>query len=459
MVKLERPLGFFFLMLCMLHSLWTGPWLGSICWKRFLFPLRTFNSGEYWEKYSGCINTYLIQNLLSGWTEHGIRSRGFLGLIARSIFGKSVSVDVLNVFWILVSISLLLVILTFVLTSLLPRQSTSPAWVPLAICAAYILGPGFTINVENIGDPLQLCLLVLGGFIFLASRNAHFVKNTGIYFVLLMIVMTLIHESALFIVFPVFCLLLKKNVSKSWRYCIAYLTFSGVYLAACFTVKHLHGEPQLYQLASSFHAYNWRYPQETLIYRAQDSLNLQFSLSILSNPFKSLGGFIDAWLWPLLFGLTIVLFMDIRRVKVFIRVFAISVLSGIPLYMIATDWGRFAVLQLGIIICITAGLTAKFPLHESGDTCKYQGQERLLNRIGSRNRVLLNALPVLFVLITIKSWPATDHMTFSGIQPQHLLPALRALSVYLLAILYLFIQNSASQSLRLESPSLSKDAR
>jgi len=458
-VKLKRPIGLSFLMLCVLYSLWTGPWLGSICWKRFLFPFKTFSSGEYWEKYSGCINTYLIQNLLSGWTEHGIRSRGFLGLVARSIFGQSVSVDVLNMFWILVSLLLLLVVLTFLLTSLLPRQDAFPSWVPLAICAAYILGPGFTINVENIGDPLQLCLLTLGAFIFLVAKSAHASKNIGIYFVLTMIIMTLIHESVLFIVFPAFCLLLKEKVAKSRLYCITYLAFTVVYLATCFTVKHLHEESQLYQLASSFHAFNWRYPQETLIYRAQDSLNLQFSSSLLSNPFKSLGDFIDAWLWPLVFGLTLVLFMDTRRVKVFIRVFVISMLSSLPLYLLATDWGRFAALQLGVIICVTAGLTAKLSRQGSSDICNYQGHARLLHHIGLRNRALLNALPVLLILITIKFWPATDHMTFSGIQPQQLLPALRYLSVYLLAVLYLFIQSSANQSLHLRSSSLSNDVR
>ena len=444
-------------MLCVLHSLWTGPWLGSICWKRFIFPLRTFSSGEYWEKYSGCINTYLIQNLLSGWTGHGIRSRGFLGVIARSIFGESVSVDVLNIFWILVSLSLLVVVLTFLLTSLLSRRSGFPSWVPLAICAAYILGPGFTINVENIGDPLQLCLVILGGLIFFAPRVAHIAKNMGPYFVFAMIAMTLIHESALFIIFPAFFLFLKKNVSNSRLYSGAYLVFSVVYLATCFTVKRLHGESQLYQLASSFHAFNWRYPQETLIYRAQDSFNLQFSLSLLSNPFASLGNFFDAWLWPLLFGLTLVLFMDTKRVTLFIRVFAISILSSTPLYLIATDWGRFAALQLGVIICITAGLSAKSSLHGSSNTCTYQGQERLLNCLGPRNRVLLNALPVLFVLITIKFWPATDHMTFSGIQPQQLLPALKNLFVYLLAIFYLSIQSLTNQSSRLKSSSLSQE--
>ena len=444
-------------MLCALHSLWTGPWLGSICWKRFLFPLGVFSSGEYWEKYSGCINTYLIQNLLSGWTEHGIRSRGFLGLIARSIFGQSISVDVLNVFWILIALLLLLVVLVCLRTCLLPRQGTCPTWIPLTIFATYILGPGFTINVENIGDPLQLCLLLLGGFVLLVQRSDHISKNIGVYFTLAMVIMTLIHESALFIVFPAFWFFLNQSSSKPRLYGMSYLAFFFIYLAICYLVKHLHGESQLHQLSSSFHAFNWRYPQEILIYRAQDSLNLQFSLSLLSNPWKSFGNFIDAWLWPCLFGLTLVLFMDLRRIEIFLRVFVISLLCSLPLYLIATDWGRFAALQLGVIISITAGLTSKQFRQESSCISNHSGYGVLFHSIGPRDRILLNVLPVLFALITIKCWPATDHMTFSGIQPQQLLPALRYLSFYLLAVSYLFIQNSVNQPLHHKLSLLSKD--
>ena len=412
-------------------TVWYGPWVGNICWRRFL-GLPAGPSPEYWEKYSGCIGTYLAQNLLSGWTRDGIRSRGLLGLIARFLSPESISIDVLNMFWLLC-----LIFITFLFGKSWLNISNSKNIKSvdigcLGILLIYLLGPGFSLNVENMGDPMHLCIAILGIFLIILRSNLfRSTRTKSILAFTTLAICTLIHESTLFLIFPPFLIILRAYL-KQWKaIAISYIIFCLIYLGTCYGLKLVIDESQIYELSNTYYAYNWRFPEKVLYYRGQDSLNKSFSLSLLKSPRTALTNLSVAWMWPSCLIATMSL--KIRRDKITITTLmtTFSIMCAMPLYLIATDWGRFAALQVLIIIITCDALCAQITTSKRKPQLNIN-KSKIYNLI---HEPLSTAAVFIMIIATIMYWPPQDHMTYSGINEDNIEAARIFSSLYILTII------------------------
>ena len=410
------------LALSVLRTLWAGTWVGSICWKRlFGIDLDTLGS-EYWEKYSGCIGTFFAQNLLSGFPPHGFRTRSFLGSIARILSPGSISVDLLNIFWLLSLLALLsLFAVAWIRMVGFARALKSP-WSFTLILAIFILGPGFSIPVETMGDPMQLCIVIVGSVAFLCEAWGRIgqqcrliVMSTALVFCFL------IHEASLLLLGPLVIFWLRKYCDGWRRAGVFYVLVCGFYLIVSAHLKSMHGELDLSTISSSYSAYNWRFPDQVLVYRGQDSLSLAFSQSLLRNPLSACSKLLNAWLWPVIFLALTALALSESRRRVLAQSLFFSFVFSLPLYLVAFDWGRFAVLQLVVVVIISSSL-ATYQVNQV-DHGPFRSEAAVPAVPTLFEEVLLLLLGIAFLIATFVFWPINDHMTFAGIQPHRVVGA------------------------------------
>lgn len=98
---------------------------------------------------------------------------------------------------------------------------------------AYVAGPSLSLAVENMGDPLQLCAILLGGFCdrFAWAFSKEVFSCRDYPFVLVLCV--LIHESSMFLVLPLCFSFWGLAVPCPWA-CLGIFTFSILLLVDLF---------------------------------------------------------------------------------------------------------------------------------------------------------------------------------------------------------------------------------
>ncbi len=213
-------------------------------------------------------------------------------------------------------------------------------------------GPTFTLFIELLGDTLQLCFLLCMGCLALAGRKpkpAH-----GLVIVLAALAAILIHEASIFVVLPALCILFLHGMGRRTGF-IPVLGVMGAALLLPLLLGDDHGAHTRSVLmqrdGSMFAVMTDPLPPFATLLQTE-----------LHNYFGSPGAVVkfvmkifQAFTWPML----VVLFLAHQlHKKAILACFLFLMAVSSPLYVIAHDWGRFAIYTLWMSIGLAATLPA-----------------------------------------------------------------------------------------------------
>jgi hypothetical protein len=203
-------------------------------------------------------------------------------------------------------------------------------------CAMLISGPSATLLFEVLIDPLQICFIILLPFLFI--QKYRFIAL--IYGLISSVIMIAIHEASIFIFMPALFLIYKFSNNKQvkikniifYTVCIAllYAVVLDTQIVDAHSMAIVAKDGSLFTLyKSSLPSFSSLLSEEMAFYFGSLKGVIYFLLKILRVTF-----------WPLLFLCVAFVFLKDRKS---LRFFFILLLVSSPLYLIAHDWGRFAI--------------------------------------------------------------------------------------------------------------------
>lgn len=295
--------------------------------------LACFNVSQvlYCQQKLGCINEYWAQFWLTSFDD-GYSRRALIGQLMRHLVGIEIPYQYINVLGILSAASILAFLLAWYF-----RQYLKEYWV--IPCAMLMSGPSATLLFEVLADPLQLCFIVLLPFLFIQKYRF----MALLYGFIAGAVMIAIHEASIFIFIPALFLIYQSfngnqlKIKNVMFYVVLIALFYAVALdnqkVDAHTMSILGKDGSLFTLyQSSLPSFGDLLKDELLFYFGSVKGVIYFILKIFRVTF-----------WPILFlSVTFVFLKDRKSLKIFI----ILLLISSPLYLIAHDWGRFAIYSL-----------------------------------------------------------------------------------------------------------------
>ena len=303
------------------------------------FLLAIFNVSQvlYCQQKLGCVNEYWAQFWLTSFDD-GYTRRAFLGQFMRKVFGLEISYQYINILGFLSAGLILMFVLVWYF-----RQYSKVQWaIP---CAMLMSGPSVTLLFEVLADPLQICFVVLLPFLLIQK----FRLIALIYGITVAITMIAIHEASIFIFIPaVFLIYIFSNKQQlKIKNLIFYVATIALLYAVVLDsqIVDAHSMSIVAKDGSVFTLYKSSLPsfalllqEEILFYFGSLKGVIYFFLKIFRVTF-----------WPILFLWVTFIFLKDRKS---LRIFLILLFVSSPLYLIAHDWGRFAIYSLLLsLIC------------------------------------------------------------------------------------------------------------
>jgi hypothetical protein len=301
--------------------------------------LAIFNISQvlYCQQKLGCINEYWAQFWLTSFDD-GYSRRALLGQLMRWLIGVEIPYQYINILGFLAAVLILGFLLVWYF-----RQYLKERWV--IPCAMLMSGPSATLLFEVLADPLQLCFIVLLPFLFI--QKYRFIALA--YGLVAGVVMIAIHEASIFIFIPAVFLIYQLSNSRGLK--IKNIIFYVVIIASLYMfvldsqIVDAHSMSILAKDGSVFTLYQSSLPsfgtllqEELLFYFGSLKGIIYFLLKILRVTF-----------WPILFLSVAYVFLKDRKS---LKIFIILLLISSPLYVIAHDWGRFAIYSFFLsLIC------------------------------------------------------------------------------------------------------------
>ena len=369
--------------------------------------LSVFNVSQvlYCQQTLGCINEYWAQFWLTSYAD-GYTRRALLGQLLRSLIGIEVPYQFIN----FAGMAVAFLIICFLLIWYF-RQFTNKKWV--ISCAMLMSGPSTTLLFEVLADPLQMCFVVLLPFLFI-QRFKLFAIIYGLFAACLMV---LIHEAAIFIFIPALIAIYRAANNQQVRIKNIIFYISAIALVYAFVLNNqivnTHSMAIATSDGSSFKLYETSLPSFSLLLQQE----LMFYFGSLKGIVYFFLKIFRVTFWPLvfLFG-TWILLNDKKSLKLFILFLLISS----PLYLIAHDWGRFAIYSL-----LLALISSKFFIKSEllGLEWLDQAKQFLLHKFSLQPTVL-----VLFPLLYI----SYDSYRIYGLNMANTIYVIAAICLYIL---------------------------
>ncbi|MBL3586075.1 hypothetical protein JMM61_11875 [Rhodovulum sulfidophilum] len=312
----------------------TRTWQVGLIFLTLLVAIGNYENALNCDQGAICIDSYWTQFWLISYEDDFTR-RALLGSIARALGGIPTDVYVLNVICLSIAIGLV------ILSVFQLRRFDTPFRNQLT--AALIVGPSATVLIETVGDPLQVCGSITLAVAFLRG------KVGAILSILAIPVVVAIHEASVFLYVPVLVCLAGRNIPPALMLRNTILVIVGLILLSV-----LLSEQQASSIGGALKLNDGSLMtvKQSPFFSYTDLLKDE-----LDKHFGSLDGFVDlirnaigSLIWPLLF----LIFLSCRGghpqgLGNFIVLFLLSS----PLYIIAHDWGRFAIHTLFGTFCIT----------------------------------------------------------------------------------------------------------
>lgn len=307
-------------------------------------------------KEATCIDYYWLDHWLIGYSS-GFARRGFLGWMHNSLFGNILNIPHLNIACGL-AVVLLFYLLGRALLSVLDRTSQR------VMMLFFVGSPVFSVFIETLGDPLHICILLYCaiGWIIISRSSKTIVSLTVVSFV---VVSSLIHEASLLLLAPGPLVILsdprKDGFYKRYSALLVVILTSVLmvfavlllYYPEIFSSGKDTGDVLGFNPLNSVPIYRYSgYQSVTFKELLVDTFNryfgnpqkcVDFALKIVRTSIIPVGFFALIY-----YSLT----EAIQR-RILVRVYLSLATASLPLYVIAYDWGRFAVYTL-IAAIITA---------------------------------------------------------------------------------------------------------
>ena len=311
----------------------------SSCLLFFGLLLAVFNISQvlYCQQKLGCINEYWAQFWLTSFDD-GYSRRALLGQLMRQLIGIEIPYQYINILGFLSAALILGFLLVWYF-----RQYLKERWV--IPCAMLMSGPSATLLFEVLADPLQICFIVLIPFLFI--QKYRFIAL--LYGLIAGAIMIAIHEASMFIFIPAIFLIYQSSSDQQLKIknVIFYVSIIALIYAVALDSQKVdaHSMSILAKDGSVFTLYQSSLPsfgallrEELLFYFGSVKGVIYFFLKIFRVTF-----------WPILFLFVAFVFLKDRKS---LKIFIILLLISSPLYVIAHDWGRFAIYTLFLsLIC------------------------------------------------------------------------------------------------------------
>lgn len=293
-----------------------------------------------------CIHSYWLDLWLKGY-ESGLTRRGFLGWLHSVVFGDQINLIVLQLFGLLlIAFVFFLVYRSLVLLS--------GAGTGKKLFALMLASPVLAVFFETLGDPFQLCLAIFGlSCVTIASLSQPWQKAAVVFVSLALSI--LIHEASLLLIAPAYIFLAAKSFAGNqsiWKFLLLAAAVVGV--AAASYIIFLGGGAGHGNASSASGSLKALNPITGVIYRyqgiqagsfmqlLQEEYGINFGtykhvIVFLMKPFRT--GFV-----PVVFAAILaVTSRGAGQSKLFLKTWLWVCLCSFPLYVIAHDWGRFAI--------------------------------------------------------------------------------------------------------------------
>ncbi len=306
------------------------------------FFLSLFNifSATYCGPETGCVAPYWANFWLISYTD-GYERRAFFGQVVRFFFDGSISYIVMNAIALIIAICILLS--TYLIYFL--KTSNNRSW--LIVFFVLVSGPATTVFFEVLGDPLHIAFACVIAYILFAKKLAS-VYLSGATALLTGLLVVLIHEASIFLFLPVIYLFYKLSVEKEPKY----LPLASIMILLTLGVVVLLNAQNPTSTGMSL------VTKTTVYFPPKDILPSFFTLlkSELLHYFGSAKGpfylaykIVGVFLWPVLVLQAI---GHIQKAKACFSIFVFLLLPSLPLYVIAADWGRFAIYTLCLSLIV-----------------------------------------------------------------------------------------------------------
>jgi hypothetical protein len=294
---------------------------------------------------TGCVDDYWANFWLMSYFD-GYSRRALAGSILHALMGTQLSYLHINLLCAIIALAgfggaIYLALKNFGQTHRFPL-----------VALLLATGPTFTLFIELLGDTLQLCFLLCMGCLALAGRSpkpAH-----GLVIVLAALAAILIHEASIFVVLPALCILALHGMGRRTGF-IPVLGVMGAALLLPLLLGDDHGA----------HTRSVLMQRDGSVFPVMTDPLPPFATLLqteLHNYFGSPGAvakfvmkIFQAFTWPML----VVLFLAHQlHKKAILACFLFLMAVSSPLYVIAHDWGRFAIYTLWMSIGLAATLPA-----------------------------------------------------------------------------------------------------
>ena len=423
--------------------------LADNIFKRFYAPLiaslcvYTFNLSHHCSlRAAQCIGGYWLDHWLIGY-DLGFSRRGLLGWAHKLLVGESLNIQALHLF----SYFLIALVFFFVYKSLREMVGVTTSKKLIALMFAL---PILSVFFETLSDPIHLCIGVYGvSCIFIAKSRIKWIN--AIVAISTVILTSLVHEASLFLIAPSFVMLATSGRHGIPRVKLAFIATFVIYFASLVIYFLLmpkdsfeggealkSGAVRAYNIFTG-NVYTYSGSQSATF---MDLLRGEYNLY-----FGSLKSFVRFILKPIGTGLVPISFLLLvscltkarQTAAILWRIWIFIGLSSFPLYVIAHDWGRFAIYNLIVLFISTLSLNIS-------SIFSTPGRDARSHPDGKSNDYLVVA--ILALVIAFAAYPIHRGYRIDG------LPLPGTLAVVTASIAFLVVkvgQNNFSKTLRVRS--------
>ena len=208
--------------------------------------------------------------------------------------------------------------------------------------------PGTSVLFETLGDPLQICMLL---FLLTAVSQSQLPRKIALPLAVLSgIASALIHEASIFLLIPAYILLWRKSCpTKHTLLLCVFIEFILCGIFVLFTSEQPVTTSTRYILTANNTAYHLptiALPKFSVLLATE----LQTYLGNIDGILYAAKNFLTTILYPL--SATYALSLCTNRF-LYLRYFLSLYTLSLPLYLIAHDWGRFAVYSFIASVTLT----------------------------------------------------------------------------------------------------------
>lgn len=402
-----------------LYSLDRISFLANNVFKRCYIPLiaslcvYAFNLSHHCSlRAAQCIDGYWLDHWLIGY-DSGFNRRGLLGWMHKLLVGETLNIQALHIF------AYFLIALIFFIVYVSLRAAVSTATSKKLIAVMFAL-PILSVFFETLGDPMHLCIGIYGASCIAISRIR--IRWVNAFIAVLTVVLTsLIHEASLFLIAPAYVLIATSANHRGPQIRPAFVAIFMIYFASLLIYLLLMlkgsfggGEELATGAVKAYNAitgatYTYSGSQSaTFVDLLKGEYNLYYSSfqSIIKFVLKPLG----SGLVPISFLLLVCsLYKAKESAMTLWKAWLFVSLSSLPLYVIAHDWGRFAIYNL--IISFIATLLFSIPTGISFSGKEKKLRPRELKRVAV---IAVFALAIAFAAYPIHGSYRIDGLPLRG---------------------------------------------